>query len=138
MYDELVKKIRHCATDPMHCLSCGEDKDGRCFKRLMTQAADAIEELQQIAEHYEETSKEYFKYACYYRERVPHWIPVTEQLPETHESILGKKSSKVVVAFRFDDGTQGTDTAHTLNGKWVFEDHITVVARTITHWMPLP
>ena len=45
MYDELVKKIRHCATDPMHCLSCGEAKDGRCFIRLMTQAADAIEEL---------------------------------------------------------------------------------------------
>lgn len=45
MYDELVKKMRRCATDPMHCLSCGEDKDGRCFKRLMTQAADAIEEL---------------------------------------------------------------------------------------------
>ena len=46
MYDELVKKIRHCATDPMHCLSCAEDKDGRCFARLMTQSADAIEELQ--------------------------------------------------------------------------------------------
>lgn len=45
MYDELVKKIRHCATDPMHFLSCVEVKDGRCFKRLMTQAADAIEEL---------------------------------------------------------------------------------------------
>lgn len=48
MYDELIKKIRHCATDPMHCLSCAEDKDGRCFKRLMTQAADAIEELQKL------------------------------------------------------------------------------------------
>lgn len=71
-------------------------------------------------------------------EEVPKWIPVTERLPKTRESILGKKSSKVIVAFRFDDGTQGTDTAHTLNGEWVFEDHITVVARTITHWMPLP
>lgn len=49
MYDELAKKIRQCATDPMHCLSCGEDKDGRCFKRLMTQAADAIEKLQKVA-----------------------------------------------------------------------------------------
>lgn len=68
----------------------------------------------------------------------PTWISVEERLPETRESILGKKSSKVIVAFRFDDGTQGTDTAHTLNGEWVFEDHITVVARTITHWMPLP
>lgn len=69
---------------------------------------------------------------------IPRWIPVTKGLPKTRESILGKKSSKVIVAFRFDDGTQGTDTAHTLNGEWVFEDHITVVARTITHWMPLP
>ena len=50
MYDKLVKKIRHCATDPMHCLSCGEDKDGRCFARLMKQAADAIEELSKYAE----------------------------------------------------------------------------------------
>lgn len=71
-------------------------------------------------------------------EEVSKWIPVTEALPKTRESILGKKSNKVIVAFRFDDGTQGTDTAHTLNGEWVFEDHITVVARTITHWMPLP
>ena len=71
-------------------------------------------------------------------EEVSKWILVTERLPKTRESILGKKSSKVIVAFLFDDGTQGTDTAHTLNGEWVFEDHITVVARTVTHWMPLP
>lgn len=56
MYDELIKKIRHCATDPMHCLSCAEDKDGRCFKRLMTQAADAIEELQKAVLRLEEAS----------------------------------------------------------------------------------
>lgn len=56
MYDELVKKIRHCATDPMHCLSCGEDKDGRCFARLMTQAADVIEELQKAVLRLEEAS----------------------------------------------------------------------------------
>lgn len=45
-YTDLVKKIRHCATDPMHCLTCDEDKDGRCFARLMREAADAIEALQ--------------------------------------------------------------------------------------------
>jgi hypothetical protein len=87
---------------------------------LYDQAADAIEELVGKVE------------------QLPRWIPVTERMPKTQESILCKKSSKVIVAFRFDDGTQGTDTAHTLNGEWVFEDHITVVARTITHWMPLP
>ena len=84
---------------------------------LMDEAADAIEELEKAASR---------------------WIPVKGQLPKTRESILGKKSSKVIVAFRFDDGTQGTDTAHTLNGEWGFEDHIIVVPRTITHWMPLP
>ena len=86
---------------------------------LMREAADAIEVLSKM-------------------ENTTRWIPVTERLPKTRESILGKKSSKVIVAFRFDDGTQGTDTAHTLNGEWVFEDHITVLARTITHWIPLP
>ena len=85
------------------------------YDAALDEAADAIEELSN-----------------------PRWIPVTETLPKTRESILGKKSSSVIVAFRFDDGTQGTSTAHTLNGEWVFEDHITVVARTITHWMPLP
>ena len=69
---------------------------------------------------------------------VPHWISVEERLPKTRSSILGQKSNKVIVAFRFDDGTQGTDTAHTLNGDWVFEDRIVVVNRTVTHWMPLP
>lgn len=54
MYDELVKKIRHCATDPMHCLSCVEDKDGRCFARLMTQAADAIEKLSKKVDEWQE------------------------------------------------------------------------------------
>lgn len=84
---------------------------------LMDEAADAIEELEKA---------------------VSRWTSVKEQLPKTRESILGKKSSKVIVAFRFDDGTQGTDTAHMLNGEWVFEDHIAVMPRTITHWMPLP
>lgn len=74
MYDELVKKIRHCATDPMHCLSCGEDKDGRCFKRLMTQAADAIEALSKLA------LDEHNRAAVVAWEH--RWIPVSERLPE--------------------------------------------------------
>lgn len=100
------------------------------YAKLIYDAADAIES----------TSKAYQMIAEAYEAEVTKrdWIPVTETLPKTRESILGKKSSKVIVAFRFDDGTQGTDTAHTLNGEWVFEDHITVVARTITHWKPLP
>lgn len=101
------------------------------FAETMSKAADIIEEEDMAFRHLERDYKE----LCAH---LPKWVPVTEQLPKTRESILGKKSSKVIVAFRFDDGTQGTGTAHTLNGEWVFEDHIIVVARTITHWMPLP
>ena len=84
MYDELVKKIRHCATDPMHCLSCGEVKDGRCFKRLMTQAADAIEELSKL-----------------------HWISVEERLPELGKYVLVRFASNdmaVACYFNRDEG----------------------------------
>lgn len=120
MYDELVKRLRYCSEERNGCGMCALSSDCVLRVGLLTQAADAIEELFGKVE------------------QLPRWIPVTERMPKTRESILGKKSSKVIVAFRFNDGTQGTDTAHTLNGEWVFEDHITVVARTITHWMPLP
>jgi hypothetical protein len=116
MYDELVKALRETRERVRKYPGVAMYVP----PYQLSAAADAIEELFGKVE------------------QLPRWIPVTERMPKTRESILGKKSSKVIVAFRFDDGTQGTDTAHTLNGEWVFEDHITVVARTITHWMPLP
>ena len=126
MYEELVKRLR----EESEIERWLQPHSANETPKLLDDAADAIESTnkayQMISEAYEaEVTKQ-------------NWISVTERLPKTRESILGKKSSKVIVAFRFDDGTQGTDTAHTLNGEWVFEDHITVVARTITHWMPLP
>jgi len=134
MYDELVNRLKILATL--------EVKNGESYLNVTAEATTAIREIaQEAADAIEELSREVdidndamtAMYAS-----MPRWIPVTERLPKTRKSILGKRSSKVIVAFRFDDGTQGTDTAHTLNGEWVFEDHITVVARTITHWMQLP
>lgn len=81
MYDELLKKIRHCATDPMHCLSCGEDKDGRCFKRLMTQAADAIEDLSKQFDNMNEANIALYG-------ALPKWIPVSEKIPDEYTTIL--------------------------------------------------
>ena len=118
MYEELVKRLMYCRNNA--AIITDEE-----LVEIADEAADAIEELMRRCEQ--------FQYMP-----LPRWIPVTEELPKTRESLLGKKSSKVLVAFRFNDGTQGTDTAHTLNGEWVFEDHITVVERTVTHWMPLP
>ena len=120
MYEELVKKIRHCATDTMHCLSCVEDKDGRCFKRLMTQATDAIEELSK-----------------------PRWINAEERLPELRQNVLvsdGKGSGEGWLD-RYDwHDPNREDVVYTspqprdfwcIPGCKVDEDHV-------THWMPLP
>ena len=84
MYDELVKKIRHCATDPMHCLSCGEDKDGRCFARLMTEAADAIEELSRDLDSMNEANIALYG-------ALPKWISVQDDLPEVPDGEMFSK-----------------------------------------------
>ena len=135
MRDELVKKIRHCATDPMHCLSCGEDKDGRCFKRLMTQAADAIEKLSKLVDEsipksdaeiiIEELSK-------------PRWIPVSERLPEEKGFYLVYvKASKFAwgndIEFPESNWTQIT---RFYDGKFLLKSG--VENATVTHWQPLP
>lgn len=142
MYEKLTKKLRYCG-NAVSCINCPYWEGCAGPKEDLSEAANIIEELSNLVNHYggETGIKDLNEFAGKYWDllkNVPRWIPVTENLPKTRESILGKKSSKVIVAFHFDDGTQGTDTAHTLNGEWVFEDHITVVARTITHWMPLP
>lgn len=135
MCDELIIALRTCVDKDKDCFECPYYE--RCMNNTsgklvpMVDAADAIEELSREVDIDNDAMTAMYA-------SMPRWIPVTERLPKTRKSILGKRSSKVIVAFRFDDGTQGTDTAHTLNGEWVFEDHITVVARTITHWMQLP
>lgn len=114
MYDELVKRLRN----------------NRHPNGLKSQAADAIEELQQIAGHYEETAKDYFKDVCYYLERVPKWIPVTERLPEEYVNVLchlrslDRQSEYYSIDHLMEDG-QWWKAANS----WKHE---------VTHWMPLP
>lgn len=153
MYDDLVKKIRHCATDPMHCLSCGEVKDGRCFKRLMTQAADAIEEL--ICEVADEHN------ARLDAEERQRWIPVTERLPKDDVHVLlsckcgagayvcdGFHTEKYSTPTQFyedidADYDEETDEYYFPEGWWEviknWDDYSCVaVEDAVTHWMPLP
>lgn len=135
MYDELVRKIRHCATSPMHCLSCSEDKDGRCFKRLMTQAADAVEKLSK-----------------------PRWIPVSEKLPDVPGTYLvlvkePKKFAEQRIKGEVEEW-ENVDFSHVKpafynkdQSIWDDDDipmnaNLDVVntyeAFHVTHWMPLP
>ena len=117
-YDELIGKLRGC--DGYRCEDCELRREEFCNLVRMEKAADAIEELQQIAGHYEESAHDYFKDVCYYLERMPKWIPVSERLPKKFELVL--VYPKVV--------TMRTDFIKD-NGKWFNSP-------CVTHWMPLP
>ena len=118
MYDKLVKRLREpCQYE--NCVLCQD-------------AADAIEELQQTAEHYKGCSDDWYKEACDYKAMLPRWIPVTERLPEERHPVLvtylgyNDKLPKSDMVAMCDDG----------DWYWYYDESKCKVA--ITHWMPLP
>jgi len=78
------------------------------------------------------------------------WIPVSERLPEEHDSIFAKfkgtdnwkrgmfeKISKYVIAtVVFDDGTVLVEQAHTTDGIWRTDKK--VLGGTVVAWMDYP
>lgn len=78
------------------------------------------------------------------------WIPVSERLPEEHDSIFAKfkgtdnwkrgmfeKTSKYVIAtVAFDDGTVLVEQAHTTDGIWRTDKK--VLGGTVVAWMDYP
>lgn len=80
----------------------------------------------------------------------PKWIPVSEGLPEEHDTIFAKlkgtdkwrsamfekMSDDVRIVVVFSDGTRRVSHSHTVDGKWECEK--SPVKRTVTHWMPNP
>lgn len=77
------------------------------------------------------------------------WIPVTERLPEEHDSIFAKffgterwingmfrtTSNDVIACVEYEDGTRDARTMRTIDGKWNFKG---MGEKKVTHWMPLP
>ena len=119
MYDELLKRLRNRRI-------CIQQSGGLEDFPLLGEAADAIEELQQIAGHYEESAHDYFKDVCYYLERMPKWIPVTERLPRDRQFVLVYcgDNKRIRPSDRFDVAILLGDSIFTSLG--------------VTHWMPLP
>lgn len=78
------------------------------------------------------------------------WIPVSERLPEEHDSIFAKfkgtdnwkrgmfeKTSKYLIAtVVFDDGTVLVEQAHTTDGIWRTDKK--VLGGTVVAWMDYP
>lgn len=79
----------------------------------------------------------------------PKWIPVTEGLPEEHDSMFAKwygtplwkpgmfrtTSGDVLVCVEFGEGSRLVSTARTNSGEWNISG---IFDAKVTHWMPLP
>lgn len=78
------------------------------------------------------------------------WIPVSERLPEEHDSIFAKlygtdawksgywrrTSNKVLVTVEYNDGTRIVKESHTHDGEWLDEER-NIYCKVIA-WMPFP
>ena len=120
MYDELIKRLRWCAS-----------YDPRIVIQDCNEAADAIEELEFACNRYEKDYKD----LCAY---LPKWIPVTERLPEEKINPYTNDFEPIICSTNFGDvrvykyGTPiGWNEPHFWNGAGIMDWYV-------THWMPLP
>ena len=79
------------------------------------------------------------------------WIPVTERLPEEHDSLFAKfkgtpqwsvgmfekMSDTVMTTVELEDGTRKVLSTRTFDGKWSLEN-ATIIKKKVIAWMPLP
>ena len=119
MYEDLVRALRAADARPCsdtECPGSGECPTAGC---LFREAADAIEELQQTANHYKGCADDWYKEACEYKDALPQWISVKERLPEKNVWVLAHCKYKGHVVDYVD-----------IRGLWSYGN--------VTHWMPLP
>lgn len=84
------------------------------------------------------------------KEKYGEWIPVTEKLPEEHDSLCAKfkgtpqwsagmfekVSDTVMATVELEDGARKAVSTRTIDGKWGLENEI--IKKKIIAWMPLP
>lgn len=70
------------------------------------------------------------------------WIPVTERMPEEHETrvpiarLYNKTSGRLLVTVEGDDGSRGVQQGSTRDRQWKTEFYIGDVR--VVAWMPFP
>lgn len=107
MYDNLIEKIR-CCVEQIRCGDCRYVKDCDGDRMMMSQAADAIEELikgqKHLAEQVAKWQAEVVKGDCeawLSEQDRPRWIPVTDRLPKINSDMY---SDDLIVCMRRFDG----------------------------------
>lgn len=138
MYDDLVKRLRSCTSDTVEdCAGCpyqGGYKGTYCMNGLITEAADAIEELKKVLDAVSDAHNEGYDvgYWAGRRDYETKWIPVTERLPEVNQPVM-------ICAFGKSVGEgvyRGHDSFHHV---WkMYASAGTYWDDEVTHYMPLP
>lgn len=142
MYDNLVERLRNCASDTVEdCAGRPYQSDYKgayCVDGIITEAAEAIEELIPFKNQVEKGMGLLDKADELLNAVKPHWIPVTERLPE---------ENRIVIGFTPADGYMfvGYYFSYVWGGKTVTKWKIITAMRStqnitkkVTHWMPLP
>lgn len=126
-YTELVEALRlevDCAKKLYHF----QGVPGYCV--LLSAAADAIEELQQIADHYQEEAKDW--YLAYMSTLPGRWLSVEEVLPGAEQ---------VLINLHYPDGSNEVSLGEHWNCPDIPEEDGWGGFGgngIVTHWMPLP
>lgn len=127
MYSELVKRLRE-----IHPGEFGNKWDfAFACQQTMHEAADAIGELQQTAEHYKGSAEDWYNEALDYKATIPCWIPVTERLPENWTSVIVHRKDGGIFIWEYFDTSQ-TDEC------WIDDSGNIFSFYDVTHWIPLP
>lgn len=132
--DHVMREIQE---DRETSLRCYEDKPTR---DIVNFCYDCIEKaINDLPQDYPRNTDE-----------VERWIPVTEKMPEEHNSIFAKwkgtehwsnamfekRSDEVLVTVEYPDGTRVTEATYTIDGKWKMIAK--VLGGTVIAWKPFP
>ena len=121
MYEKLVESLRNCVADENGCCSrCPEDCNGPCQENLMTEAANAIEELATKLATLQDRCK---------------WISVTERLPKDGEFVLVCNDDGHMLIAKHETETYEWYYKYT---NYDFDIWDNEEQGPVCYWMPLP
>ena len=129
-YKEAIEVV-----DTLLHLMCGEEREDGYKPTMeeMSKSMDLLKDLANKADSFE-------------------WIPVSEKMPEEHDSIFARlygtdkwnnafwrtESKEVLVTIEYEDGTRTVKSSHTTDGKWRIEKKTTLSKFKVIAWMPYP